>query len=81
MDMVSLKGKVLQLDESLYNEKKGALYKAVLEEIEKPMIEYVLKRTAGNQIRAARILGLNRNTIRVKIKRLGIDPARYKEVT
>lgn len=57
---------------------EGALYKVIIQAIEKPLIEHTLERTEGNQLRAARILGLNRNTIRSKIKKLGIDPKRWK---
>ena len=66
-------------DDSL-NKKSGdgVLYKVIIQAIEKPLIEHTLERTEGNQLRAARILGLNRNTIRSKIKKLGIDPKRWK---
>ena len=46
--------------------------------IEKPLIEYVLERTEGNQLKAARILGINRNTMRAKIKKLAIDIDKWK---
>jgi two-component system nitrogen regulation response regulator GlnG len=49
------------------------LYDRVLHEIEKPLISQTLDATGGNQIRAATVLGLNRNTLRKKIKHLGID--------
>lgn len=78
-DLVSLKDKIIQLEDSLYNEKKGAIYKYILEEIERPLIEHTLERTEGNQIKAAKILGMNRNTIRAKIKKLGINNERYKD--
>ena len=78
-DLVSLKEKVIQLVESLYNEEKGRLYRAVLDIIERPVIEYVLERNDGNQLKAARILGINRNTMRAKIKRLDINVAKYKQ--
>ena len=77
-DLVSLKDKIIELEESLYNEKKGRLYKSILEVIEKPLLEHILERTEGNQLKAARILGLNRNTIRSKIKRLGINVDKWK---
>jgi DNA-binding protein Fis len=77
--MVSLEEKVIELEESLYNEKKGRLYKEILEVIEKPLLEHILERTEGNQLKAARILGINRNTIRAKIKKLGINTAVYKQ--
>jgi two-component system nitrogen regulation response regulator GlnG len=54
------------------------LYDRVLEEIEAPLIRLTLAATRGNQVRAADILGLNRNTLRKKINDLGIDRARPK---
>ena len=48
------------------------LYHTLLREIEIPLITMVLKETKGNQIQAAHILGLNRNTLRKKIKELNI---------
>jgi DNA-binding protein Fis len=79
-ELVSLKDKIIELEDSLYNEKKGVIYKSVLEVIEKPMIEHVLERTEGNQLKAARDLGLNRNTIRNKIKKLGISVDKWKVI-
>jgi two-component system nitrogen regulation response regulator GlnG len=49
------------------------LYSLVIERIERPLIELTLKKTRGNQIRAAQILGINRNTLRKKILDLRID--------
>ncbi|MGH7899341.1 MAG: sigma-54-dependent transcriptional regulator [Candidatus Binatia bacterium] len=40
--------------------------------VEKPLIEFVLDRTSGNQVRAADLLGINRNTLRKKISSLGV---------
>ncbi|MGL5115935.1 MAG: nitrogen regulation protein NR(I) [Beijerinckiaceae bacterium] len=48
------------------------LYDRILEEIEAPLISAALAATRGNQIRAADLLGLNRNTLRKKIKDLDI---------
>ena len=70
---------VVELEDALYNAKHGVLYKSILEILEKPLIEHILERTAGNQLKAARILGINRNTIRTKIKKLGINPEVYKQ--
>ncbi len=75
----SLKGKVIELSEAFYREKKGVLYKSILEAVEKPLIEDVLERTEGNQLKAAKILGINRNTIRTKIKNLSIDVDKWKQ--
>ena len=54
------------------------LYDRVIEEVEAPLIRLTLAATRGNQIRAAEILGLNRNTLRKKIHDLGIHPVRGK---
>ena len=77
-DLAFIKDKVIELENSLFNEKKGVLYKSVLEAIEKPLIEQTLERTEGNQLKAARILGINRNTMRAKIKKLGINADRFR---
>ena len=50
----------------------------MLEEIEAPLIRLTLGATRGNQVRAAEILGLNRNTLRKKINDLGIEGMRPK---
>ena len=49
------------------------LYSLVIERIERPLIELTLRKTKGNQIRAAQILGINRNTLRKKIADLRIE--------
>jgi len=52
------------------------LYDRVLREVERPLIVLTLGATRGNQIKAAQLLGLNRNTLRKKIRELDIDVAR-----
>ncbi|HWA44456.1 MAG TPA: nitrogen regulation protein NR(I) [Hypericibacter adhaerens] len=52
------------------------LYDRVLREIERPLIQLSLEATRGNQIRAAEMLGLNRNTLRKKIRELDISVLR-----
>lgn len=49
------------------------LHSYVTAAVEQPMIEWVLRNTGGNQIKAAEILGINRNTLRAKIRQLGIE--------
>ncbi len=46
----------------------GKLYDLIVTGVEKPLLEMVLKETGGNQTQAANILGINRNTLRKKIK-------------
>jgi two-component system nitrogen regulation response regulator GlnG len=48
------------------------LHPMLLQEIERPLITITLKETNGNQIQAAHLLGMNRNTLRKKIKELKI---------
>ena len=50
----------------------AGLYHRVLKEVERPLITLTLQATRGNQIRAAEVLGLNRNTLRKKIRDLNI---------
>jgi len=52
------------------------LYDRVLEDVERPLIQLTLAATRGNQVRAAEVLGLNRNTLRKKIQELGVSMAR-----
>ncbi len=51
----------------------GDLYERTLSMVEKPLIETVLEHTGGNQLKAADILGINRNTLRKKITDHGIS--------
>lgn len=52
------------------------LYTLLLREIEKPLIRHILRETGGNQVQAATILGINRNTLRKKIKQFRIPVKR-----
>lgn len=53
----------------------GTLYDRVIGEVERPLIEVMLGRHGQNQLRAARAMGINRNTLRKRLDSLGIDPA------
>ena len=48
------------------------VYEMVLAEVEAPLLEVVMKYTRHNQTRAANILGLNRGTLRKKLKQYGL---------
>ncbi|MDT8421288.1 MAG: nitrogen regulation protein NR(I) [Desulfuromonadales bacterium] len=48
------------------------LYEMVLHQVERPLINIILQHTRGNQVRTSEILGINRNTLRKKIKTLDI---------
>lgn len=56
----------------LDGERPCAIYDMVISSVERPLLEMVLHRVEGNQTRAAQLLGLNRNTLRKKIKEYGI---------
>lgn len=55
----------------------GTVYGSALAAFEKPLIEHALRQTGGNQLRAAKLLGINRNTLRKRITELLIEPDRY----
>ena len=54
----------------------GTLYDRIIAEVERPLIEALLARHGQNQLRAARALGINRNTLRKRLDDLGIEPGR-----
>ncbi|MBM3340726.1 MAG: Fis family transcriptional regulator [Betaproteobacteria bacterium] len=56
----------------LDGEKVSGVYDMVINSVEKPLLESVLTRVRGNQTHAAQMLGLNRNTLRKKMKAHGI---------
>jgi two-component system nitrogen regulation response regulator GlnG len=51
----------------------GDLHRRIFERVERPLLEAVLAHTGGNQIRAAALLGINRNTLRKRIGELGLE--------
>ena len=69
----SLRDAVEQAMENYFRHLDGQMvtdvYDMVLSEIEAPMLEVVMKYTRHNQTRAAQLLGLNRGTLRKKLKR------------
>ncbi|MBF0169752.1 MAG: Fis family transcriptional regulator [Nitrospinae bacterium] len=56
-------------------ENGGGLHEMVVSMVERSLLEVTLDETKGNQTVAAHILGLNRNTLRRKMKEYDIDPA------
>ncbi|MEO1612125.1 MAG: helix-turn-helix domain-containing protein, partial [Pseudomonadota bacterium] len=56
------------------------LYDRVLREVELPLIALTLMSTRGNQLKAADVLGINRNTLRKKIRELDIPVTRGKKL-
>ncbi|SCY57736.1 DNA-binding protein Fis [Nitrosospira sp. Nl5] len=56
----------------LDGEKPHPIYDMVIRSVEKPLIELVMNHAQGNQTRAAELLGINRNTLRNKLKQYQI---------
>lgn len=59
--------------QQLDGHRPSSLYKMVLQEIEPPLLRTVLNYTDGNQTRAAEILGLDRSTLRKKLKQYALN--------
>ena len=63
----------------------GSLHRTVLACVEGPLLRHALKVSGGNQLKAARLLGMNRNTLRVRLRLFGllsprpVDRPRYPE--
>ena len=57
----------------LNGEEPANLYSMVMHEIEKPLLEVVMQQAQSNQTRAAQMLGINRNTLRKKLKQYQLD--------
>ena len=67
-----------KIKEAFLDGKRGNIYQLVMDETEKVLIEKALDYAYGNQLVAARFLGVNRNTIRNKIRRLNIRVEKFK---
>src|SRR6185369_11536599 len=66
--------KLVECVRGLRDHTSANLYDLMIGLVEKPLLRAVLRETAGNQVRAAQILGSNRNTLRKKLLEHGIDP-------
>lgn len=50
------------------------VYRSVLARVEGPLLRHALELSRGNQLKAARLLGINRNTLRKRLRQLGLLP-------
>ena len=66
--------KLIECVRGLREHASANLYELMMGLVEKPLLRAVMRETAGNQVRAAHILGINRNTLRKKLTEHGIDP-------
>ena len=63
----SLVGEVVAVD-------GGRLYRSVMARVELPLLRHALELCGGNQLKAAKLLGINRNTLRKRLRLLGLLP-------
>ena len=68
---------IYEVLETYFNDLNGhkgsGLYQMLLKEVERPLLEMVLRHTRGNQTKAAEMLGINRGTLRKKLRDHGLD--------
>jgi two-component system, NtrC family, nitrogen regulation response regulator GlnG len=69
---MAITDEVNKLSDLFIKEHSGKVYRNLIESVEKPLIEKILAMTLCNQLKTARILGINRNTLRTKMRKLGI---------
>lgn len=77
LEMPSLEESVAQHIDNYFTAHHGSLpprglYDRILPLVERPLILQALQATSGNQLRAAELLGINRNTLRKRMRELGI---------
>jgi DNA-binding protein Fis len=63
---------IIRLVDRLLSAHPGRVYREALVAVERPLLVQALASTGGNQLRAARLLGLNRNTLRKRCRELGL---------
>ena len=68
----------MKIEDYFLTEERGKIYEKAIEDTERRVIEKALERTFGNQIKAAKILGINRNTLHAKISRFKIHVEKFK---
>ena len=60
--------------DELFTQSPGRVYREAMAVLEQALLSHALALTGGNQLRAARLLGLNRNTLRKRCRQLGLMP-------
>ena len=69
----AVKSSIKRYLHELEDTEPSEMYAMVLSQIEQPLLESVLEHTGGNQSRAAEYLGLNRGTLRKKLRAYDLD--------
>ncbi len=69
-----IEAKLAECVRGLRGRPRANLHSLIVTLVEKPLLRAVLREARGNQVKAAALLGINRNTLRKKLKEHGIDP-------
>ncbi|BDY03334.1 MULTISPECIES: DNA-binding transcriptional regulator Fis [Ferrimonas] len=69
----SVKRAVSNYFAQLDGQEASEVYEMVLCEVEQPLLDIIMQYTRGNQTRAANIMGINRGTLRKKLKKYGMN--------
>lgn len=72
--------KLLMDYENLDTKSSREILKSVQNQVERPLFAFILKKTKGNQSKAAEILGCNRNTLHRKLKDFSVEPKALRRV-
>jgi len=67
-----------RIEEAFLATGKGCVYRSIVDETEKALIDKALTYSRGEQLEAARWLGINRNTLRTKIRKFNINIEQFK---
>jgi Fis family transcriptional regulator len=73
---MDLEKAISEINELFFKENEGRVYRFLTDSMEKPLLTKLMEYTRGNQMRAAHILGINRNTLRSKLKKYGMIRSR-----
>jgi len=69
---MDLEKAISEINELFFKENEGKVYRYLTDSVEKPLLIKLMEYTKGNQMKAAQILGINRNTLRSKLRKHGL---------
>jgi Fis family transcriptional regulator len=69
---MDLEKAISEINALFFKENEGKVYRFLTDSMEKPLLIKLMEYTSGNQLKAAQILGINRNTLRSKLRKYGL---------
>ena len=63
---------ISEINDLFFKENEGRVYRFLTDSMEKPLLTKLMEYTKGNQLKTAQILGINRNTLRSKLRKHGL---------